>query len=453
MALGGFFGAFANILGGLATSSMQRSDNEYLMNRQAELNKEQADYSTNLAKNYWDYTNYENSVKHLKEAGLNPALFYAKGGQGGATGGGQAQDGSSFNSKTCGFDVNKCQGMANFGDSGNASRFFRSIPQVVDYNDFLIYNRSILTNIKQLCGQHLTKKKTDTILDGVIKEAEKFIQDAELLIFGNSTMEKFLKDTASTIKTLIAQMTELKTLNVLPNWLIMKFTEDYEKTIKQLKELNTEDVKNAESINHLIVFKREMLELIRDIVKNVVIKNSENGKLKTENELIPTQENINGNIKKNIGERKNFKSIIYQAKASKSERNMGCEELEEKQMNVTETNARTWNDRCKTCGKKFVGSDDTICHCPPELKITDKTVYTQKNNHPTVKPVALMEYLIKMVTPKGGIVLDPFMGSGTTGIACRKLNYGFIGIELEEDYITIAKARIDSIKAVQKKLL
>ena len=84
MAIGGFFGAFANMLSGLATSSMQRSDNEYLMNKQAELNKEQADYSTDLAKNYWDYTNYENSVKHLKEAGLNPALFYAKGGQGGA---------------------------------------------------------------------------------------------------------------------------------------------------------------------------------------------------------------------------------------------------------------------------------------------------------------------------------------------------------------------------------
>lgn len=91
MALGGFFGAFANMIGGLATSSMQRADNEYLMNKQAELNKEQADYSTDLAKNYWDYTNFENSVKHLKEAGLNPALFYAKGGQGGATGGGQAQ--------------------------------------------------------------------------------------------------------------------------------------------------------------------------------------------------------------------------------------------------------------------------------------------------------------------------------------------------------------------------
>lgn len=91
MALGGFFGAFANILGGLATSSIQKSDNEYLMNKQAELNREQADYSTDLAKNYWDYTNFENSVKHLKEAGLNPALYYAKGGQGGSTGGGQAQ--------------------------------------------------------------------------------------------------------------------------------------------------------------------------------------------------------------------------------------------------------------------------------------------------------------------------------------------------------------------------
>ena len=61
------------------------------MNRQAELNKEQADYSTDLAKNYWDYTNFENSVKHLKKSGLNPALYYAKGGQGGSTGGGQAQ--------------------------------------------------------------------------------------------------------------------------------------------------------------------------------------------------------------------------------------------------------------------------------------------------------------------------------------------------------------------------
>ena len=58
--------------------------------------------------------------------------------------------------------------------------------------------------------------------------------------------------------------------------------------------------------------------------------------------------------------------------------------------------------------------------------------------HPTQKPVALFEYLIKTYTNEGDLVLDNCMGSVTTGIACRELNYGFIGIELEEDYITIA---------------
>jgi len=66
----------------------------------------------------------------------------------------------------------------------------------------------------------------------------------------------------------------------------------------------------------------------------------------------------------------------------------------------------------------------------------------KRNNHPTVKPLKLMEYLIKLVTPKGGIVLDPFIGSGTTAIACLKLNKSFVGIEREDEYIQIANARI-----------
>jgi len=72
--------------------------------------------------------------------------------------------------------------------------------------------------------------------------------------------------------------------------------------------------------------------------------------------------------------------------------------------------------------------------------------------HPTVKPIKLMEYLIKMVTPKGGIVLDPFMGSGTTGCACVKNNYKFIGIEMTEEYIPIAEARIKAHVPTQQKL-
>lgn len=63
------------------------------------------------------------------------------------------------------------------------------------------------------------------------------------------------------------------------------------------------------------------------------------------------------------------------------------------------------------------------------------------NNHPTVKPVALMEWLCRLVTPPGGVVLDPFMGSGTTGIAAHRCGFGFVGIEKDEDNMAIAQAR------------
>lgn len=65
------------------------------------------------------------------------------------------------------------------------------------------------------------------------------------------------------------------------------------------------------------------------------------------------------------------------------------------------------------------------------------------NVHPTQKPVALMEYLIKTYTNEGEMVLDFTMGSGTTGVACVNLNRSFIGIELDENYYNIAKERIE----------
>ena len=73
------------------------------------------------------------------------------------------------------------------------------------------------------------------------------------------------------------------------------------------------------------------------------------------------------------------------------------------------------------------------------------------NNHPTVKPIALMEYLIKLVSRKGAVILDPFGGSGTTGIACVNLNREYILIEKEEEYCKIAEARIKKASE-QKKL-
>lgn len=92
---------------------------------------------------------------------------------------------------------------------------------------------------------------------------------------------------------------------------------------------------------------------------------------------------------------RNASRFFYCTKTSKAERNKGCEDLE------------------------------------------------NKNNHPTVKPIKLMEYLCKLITPPNGIVLDPFLGSGTTGKAALNLGFGFVGIEREFEYFEIAKNRIN----------
>jgi len=120
------------------------------------------------------------------------------------------------------------------------------------------------------------------------------------------------------------------------------------------------------------------------------------------------------------GKRQGASRFFYCAKASKSERNYGCDDLEYK--NQYEQNKWTENDYRKGKG--------------------EKTTQPRKNNHPTVKPIKLMEYLIKLVSKENAIVLDPFLGSGTTAIACVKLNRRFIGIEKEAEYIKIAEARI-----------
>jgi DNA modification methylase len=74
--------------------------------------------------------------------------------------------------------------------------------------------------------------------------------------------------------------------------------------------------------------------------------------------------------------------------------------------------------------------------------VTRANIPNVGNNHPTVKPVALMEYLIKLITPPGGTVLDPFNGSGSTGMAAVSLGYDYIGCELDPAYVDISTKRI-----------
>lgn len=112
--------------------------------------------------------------------------------------------------------------------------------------------------------------------------------------------------------------------------------------------------------------------------------------------------------------------FFYCAKASKEERNRGCEDKEEKRDADRENDSMALSNR-----------------------LHNKT--NLKNNHPTVKPIALMKYLINLVTPPNGTVLDPFMGSGSTGVAAKDNGFNFIGIELNKDYIEIAQKRIESV--------
>jgi len=116
-----------------------------------------------------------------------------------------------------------------------------------------------------------------------------------------------------------------------------------------------------------------------------------------------------------------WRRYFYCAKASKAERNAGCEGLEEKNAG-------------KMSGGKFSNQDGTS---------TNNHDRVRTNHHPTVKPLKLMEYLCTLTnTPTGGVVLDPFMGSGTTGLACKNTERDFIGIERKAEYIEIARARL-----------
>ena len=116
--------------------------------------------------------------------------------------------------------------------------------------------------------------------------------------------------------------------------------------------------------------------------------------------------------------------FFYCAKVSKSERNAGCEEITAK---ASDLNSGGLGRKTSVAKRK----DTNGVNAP-----------TMNNRHPTVKPKALMSYLIKLITPPGGKVLDPFMGSGSTGLAAKEEGFSFIGIEREQEYFEIAKARI-----------
>lgn len=125
-----------------------------------------------------------------------------------------------------------------------------------------------------------------------------------------------------------------------------------------------------------------------------------------------------------------FPANIYACpKASRSEREAGCEALPPVA-------------RAETTGRAE-GSPGLI------NGRSGRTAEGVRNHHPTVKPVRLMRWLVRLVTPPGGVVVDTFMGSGTTGLAAVAEGVNFVGIEREEDFMRIAAARVQHVSLTQ----
>jgi hypothetical protein len=121
-----------------------------------------------------------------------------------------------------------------------------------------------------------------------------------------------------------------------------------------------------------------------------------------------------------LGEAARF---FYCPKASKRDRDEGLEDMARKASGMVSN----------TSGKHITRRDEGYEVAP-----------RANNNHPTVKPTELMRYLCRLVTPPGGVVLDPFMGSGSTGKGAMLEGFRFIGIERDPDYFEIACRRIEA---------
>ena len=136
---------------------------------------------------------------------------------------------------------------------------------------------------------------------------------------------------------------------------------------------------------------------------------------------------VNHPLAETYGDKGGASRFFYVAKASQWERHYGLDNFEE---------------------KNSASSEFRPNHLEKSLNGESGNPYGRwkplKNIHPTVKPIKLMQYLIRLVTPPNGIVLDPFAGSGTTGIACKIDGFEFVGLELSEEYTEIANSRIQS---------
>ena len=283
---------------------------------------------------------------------------------------------------------------SSYNDSGSASRYFMNCKYT--RKDEEIWKQLLVNNVES--NLEILKATKDNIVQMNVEDLLKELKDH---------YAKYVDNRLDLIETPIVQdIVEMLTwdFKTETSQVIQDFIGNYKKCIQFLNLVQfVEKMDNIDTTQTT----QNLLKLFGYV--KVVITNY-----------------IQGNIEFDQ------KRYIYTPKASKKDRDEGCDMLDDgllRRMNPDK-------------------DDDNPTGLNKEERFAP---VVRKNTHPAVKPASLMQYLVRLVTPNGGTILDPFNGSGSTGKAVmyenkeRNKNYKYIGIELTEEYLPISKARIEYV--------
>jgi len=267
-----------------------------------------------------------------------------------------------------------------FNDSGNASRFFKSIKKDLQYSPKHAILKLCENNISVNNAENNLKTTSQIELVANIFSALKSATPNLDLLNQNLNALFVEKSADSTEIDFVAKCVAIKEL---PEELVSQqeytvfqdFMEDYKKCSLTQNPVSAEKLGNTDITQIMTSLLKLSGYVLAVIEENISSENQE-------------------------GQKCDYRSLVYIPKASKSERT----------------------------------AQGTI-----------------SNSHPTIKPIALMEYLIKMITPTDGTVLDPFAGSGSTLVVAKQNGFNYIGIEMTAEYIPIIEARLSSIEYLQSK--
>ena len=310
-----------------------------------------------------------------------------------------------------GFTTEYKKGDAGFGDKGGASRFFQQCN--FEENDILFC---------YLCAKSINKELWESNYNNVLNVKQTLRntkQTKEHIALKNVT--QILKEKADHLVKSVENLCPLCVTNFVQQVVEINNLDSKKEQLNLIRDF-TQDYKKCTLLQSLVFYVETM--------ENIDTTPTTQNLLRLFGYALIVIENY---ISKDIKEKEEQKSeqnrFIYQPKASKSERNKGLEGFEE-----------------KTSGSLNFRNPSSSGRSEEAPSVKDMGGLTEKrtNFHPTVKPIKLMQYLSRLITPPNGIVLDPFCGSGTTGIACKIEGFNFIGIEQDLEYSKIAEARINN---------